>query len=66
MPGKHAAKPHVQQYLNKRGVNADQVPDEVIAALNDCTPEELQAMEKVGASMEAAKMDPSLRVSLMH
>jgi len=63
---KPAPKPHVKQHLDKRGVDHTQVPDSVVAALNDCTEDELKAMRRVGASMEEANVDPPLRAAMVH
>jgi hypothetical protein len=65
-PGKPGPKPHVQQHLQKRGVDPTQVPSGVMAALNDCSESELQAMRRVGDTMEAANLDAPLRVSMVH
>jgi hypothetical protein len=64
--GKPAPKPHVQKHLGKTGVDPSQVPAGVMAALNDCSDDELSAMRRVGDTMEAAKMDAPLRVSVVH
>ena len=64
--GKRAVKPHVQRHLEKRSVDPDDVPDGVIAALNDCTEDELKAMHRVGESMEVADVDVRVRVTMMH
>ena len=58
--------PQVKKHLDKNGVNPNQLPESVIAALNSCTPEELQAMDKVGDSLEKANVQPNLRISAMH
>jgi len=66
MPGKREVKPHVHQHLRKRSVDPEQVPDSVIAALNDCSEDELKAMDRVGAVLEAEEVDVSVRVSMVH
>jgi len=66
MPGKREVKPHVHQHLRKRSVDPDQVPDSVIAALNDCSEDELKAMDRVGAVLEAEEVEVSVRVSMVH
>ncbi len=64
--GKPGPKPHVQKHLEKNGVDPAQVPGGVMAALNNCSEDELQAMRRVGDSMEAANLDAPLRVSMVH
>jgi hypothetical protein len=59
-------KEHVAKHLRKRDVSPDQLPGGVITALNDCSEAELNAMDKVGTSMEDAKLDPNLRISAVH
>ena len=61
-----AVKPHVKSHLEKNNVDPKDVPDGVIETLNDCTADELQAMDKVSASMDDAKMDLQLRVFAFH
>jgi hypothetical protein len=61
-----AVKPHVKSHLEKNNVDPKDLPDAVIETLNDCTADELQAMDKVAASMEDAKMDLQLRVFAVH
>jgi hypothetical protein len=62
----HEPHPHVQRHLQKRNVDPKHVPDGVVAALNECSEDELKAMERVGASMEDANVDAPLRVSMVH
>src|SRR6266516_2981546 len=50
----------------RRTVNPQDLPDGVIEALNVCSQDELQAMDKVGASMEDAKLDLQVRVFAIH
>jgi hypothetical protein len=57
---------HVQQHLRKNGVNPNELPDSVIDALNSCSPEELNAMDKVGASLQDASVEPNLSVKSVH
>ena len=64
--GKAAAKPHVKQHLDKRGVEHKDVPESVLAVLNDLSEDELEALRRVGASMEDADMDPPLRAAMVH
>jgi hypothetical protein len=58
--------PHVKQHLEKNGVNPNQLPDSVIETLNTCSQQELQAMDKVGDSLEKANVDQNLSISAMH
>jgi hypothetical protein len=60
------AKPHVKSHLAKNNVKPEDLPDGVIEALNVCSQDELQAMDKVGASMEDAKVDLQVRVFAIH
>jgi len=64
--GKSAPKPHVKHHLEKRGVDHQEVPDDVLAVLNDLSEDELKALRRVGASMEDANMDPPLRAAMVH
>jgi len=58
--------PHVQEYLDKRGVAADQLGDETHAALNSLSPDELKAVEKVGDALEADGTPRGMGVSAIH
>jgi hypothetical protein len=64
--GKPAPKDHVANHLRKRDVSADELPDGVIPALNDCSEAELSAMDSVMTSMEEANLEPNLRISAVH
>ncbi len=59
-------KPHVKRHLEKNNVDPQDLPDGVIEALNVCSQDELQAMDKVGASMEDANVDLQVRVFAIH
>jgi hypothetical protein len=59
-------KPHVRKHLEKRSVDPERVPDNVMDTLNDMSEDELNAMHRVGESMEEADVDIHLRVSMMH
>jgi hypothetical protein len=59
-------KDHVAKHLRKREVSPDQLPGDVITALNDCSEAELSAMDSVMTSMEDAKVEPNLRISAVH
>ena len=59
-------KPHVKNHLEKNNVNPNHLPDHVIETLNSCSPGELQAMYKVGDSLQKANVEPNLRISAMH
>jgi hypothetical protein len=48
------ANPKVKKYLRNIGVAEDDVPDTVMDALNGLQQNELDAMEKVGASVKNA------------
>ena len=64
--GKPAPEPHVKQHLEKRGVDHEEIPEEVLAVLNSLSDDELKALRRVGASMEKADMDPPLRAAMVH
>lgn len=59
-------EPHVKKHLEKNHVDPKDLPDGVIEALNACRPDELQAMDSVGASMDEANMDLRMRVMAIH
>jgi len=59
-------KPHVKKHLDNNDVKPGQLPDKVIDALNKCSQEELDAMDKVGDALEKAKVSPDLRIAAMH
>jgi hypothetical protein len=61
-----AVKPHVKRHLEKNNVNPEDLPDGVIEALNVCSVEELQAMDRVGESMEAANLNRELVLFSVH
>ena len=64
--GKPAPEPNVKQHLEKRGVDHEEIPEEVLAVLNSLSDDELKALRRVGASMEKADMDPPLRAAMVH
>jgi hypothetical protein len=64
--GKPKPKEDVEKHLKKNGVSPDQLPANVIAALNTCSQDELDAMDRVATSMEDAKLEPNLRISAVH
>ena len=64
--GKPQPKEDVAKHLRKREVSPDQLPGDVITALNDCSEAELNAMDSVMTSMEDAKVEPNLRISAVH
>jgi hypothetical protein len=64
--GKPKPKEQVAKHLRKRDVSPDQLPAGVITALNNCSEDELNAMDSVMASMEDAKLEPQLRISAVH
>ena len=64
--GKPAPKPHVKHHLEKRGVDHEEIPEEVLAVLNSLSDDELKALRRVGASMEDANMDHPLRAAMVH
>lgn len=64
--GKPQPKEDVAKHLRKREVSPDQLPGDVITALNKCSEAELNAMDSVMTSMEDAKVEPNLRISAVH
>ena len=59
-------EPRVKKHLKDNGVEDGQLPNSVIDALNECSQEELDAMDKVGDALEKAKVSPDLRIAAMH
>jgi hypothetical protein len=57
---------HVKHHLEKNGVDPSELPDSVIDTLNDLTPQELNAMDKVGESLEDASVSPTKAISAVH
>ena len=57
---------HVKHHLEKNDVDPSQLPDSVIETLNTLTPQELNAMDKVGDSLEKANVQPNVRIAAMH
>ena len=66
MSGKPEVKPHVRKHLDKRNVEQTQLPDEVIVVLNDLSESELDALARVGATMEDTKVDVTVRAAMVH
>jgi len=60
-----APKPHVKRHLEKRGVNHEDIPEEVLAVLNDLTEDELKALRRIGERAEAANLDTRLLVAIL-
>jgi hypothetical protein len=59
-------EPRVKKHLDKNGVKDGQLPDRVIDALNKCSQEELDAMDKVGDALEKEDVAPNIRIAAMH
>jgi hypothetical protein len=59
-------KERVKKHLEKNGVDPSELPDSVIDTLNTCSQDELDAMEKVGTSLQDANVSPDLRISAVH
>jgi hypothetical protein len=57
---------HVKHHLEKNGVDPSSLPDSVIDALNDCSPDELNAMERVGQSLIDTNVDSAMAVKAVH
>jgi hypothetical protein len=57
---------HVKHHLEKNGVDPSSLPDSVIDAMNDCSPDELNAMEKVGQSLIDTNVDSAMAVKAVH
>jgi hypothetical protein len=62
------AKPNdkVKKHLDKNHVNPDDLPASVIDTLNTLTQDELDAMDKVGDSLDKAKVADKLWMSTVH
>jgi hypothetical protein len=56
---------HVTDYLNRRNLKPQQIPKDVLATLATLSQEELAALDRLGASLHAAK-DPTLYPLLIH
>ena len=54
------------KHLKKRGVDPKDLPQSVIAAFNDCSQEELDAMDKVGGSLMDANVPPGKAITAVH
>jgi len=59
-------EPRVKKHLEKNNVKPEMLPDEVIAALNACSESELKALDSVGASLQAAPIDPDTKIAAVH
>lgn len=59
-------KQHVKQHLHKRGVDPGELPDSVIETLNNCSPEELNAIDQVGKSLTESNVPPSKAITAVH
>lgn len=57
---------HVKHHLEKNGVDPNTLPDSVIDAMNDCSPDELNAMDKVGKSLEDANVPANKAITAVH
>ena len=66
MPEKPELKPHVREHLDKRDVDHTELPDEVIVVLNDFSESELDALARVGATMEETNVDVTIRAAMVH
>jgi hypothetical protein len=56
----------VKKHLKKNGVEPSELPDSVIATLNTCSQDELDAMDRVGASLEDANVPPNKAITAVH
>ena len=59
-------EPRVEEHLKKNHVKPDQLPGSVIDALNTCSQDELDAMDRVGDALEKKNVAPDLRIAAMH
>jgi hypothetical protein len=57
---------HVKHHLDKNGVDPSELPDSVIVTLNSLSPQELNAMDKVGDSLEKENVSPNVSIAAMH
>jgi hypothetical protein len=64
--GKPALQPHVEKHLERRGVKPDDLPAGVLTTLNGLSESELDALHKVGASMDEAGVEPDMRLAAIH
>jgi hypothetical protein len=56
----------VKNHLAKNHVNPKSLPDSVIDTMNTCTQEELDAMYKVGESLDTANVPPGKAITAVH
>jgi len=59
-------KEHVKKHLKKNGVEPDALPNSVISALNAFTEEELAKVDRLGDSVQRARLDVSTKISAVH
>lgn len=57
---------HVKEYLDKKGVNPDDLGDKTHEALNSLSPEELAALDKVDAALEEDGEAPMKTARAVH
>jgi hypothetical protein len=57
---------HVKHHLEKNGVDPNSLPDDVIDTMNTCSPDELNAMDKVGKSLEDSNVPPNKAITAVH
>jgi len=70
MPEKERPKKYVREYLRRRKVDPDDVPDAVIVVLNGFTQDELKQLNRLGAvldkALQAEQVDEQLIIAMVH
>jgi hypothetical protein len=61
-----APTPEVEKHLKKNNVDPNDLPGDVIKALNVCSGPELEKMDKIGVSMDAANLNRELVLFSFH
>ena len=66
MSKKRELKPYIREYLRKRKVDPDDIPEAVISVLNGFTKDELKALNRLGKALTAQHVKPKLIVAMVH
>jgi hypothetical protein len=59
-------KEHVKAHLRKNNVDPGVLPDDVIEALNDFSPQELRKVDRLGETLEESNLPLNVRLSAVH
>jgi len=66
MSKKRELKPYIREYLRKRKVDPDDIPEAVISVLNGFTKDELKAFDRLGKAMKDEHVHAQLIVAMVH